>query len=156
MHMVRNAVDHGIEAADVRERVGKPRAGRVRLAAQRMDDELVIYVSDDGRGLDARALTRTAMDRGIISRDMELSEQEAFSLILRAGFTTSAIVTDLSGRGVGMDVVRSSIERLGGTIDIDSRLGEGTTFTIRLPFRTSAADTMNTWGEPPRTIGLIA
>jgi two-component system, chemotaxis family, sensor kinase CheA len=156
MHMVRNAVDHGIEAADVRERVGKPRAGRVRLAAQRMDDELVIHVSDDGRGLDARALTRTAMDRGIISRDMELSEQEAFSLILRAGFTTSAIVTDLSGRGVGMDVVRSSIERLGGTIDIDSRLGEGTTFTIRLPFRTSAADTMNTWGEPPRTIGLIA
>ena len=155
-HMVRNAIDHGIEGAEVRERQGKPPAGRLRIAAARDGDELAVVVADDGRGLDAARLTRHAVDRGIVSSGMTLSEQEAFSLILRPGFTTAPIVTDLSGRGVGMDAVRSNVESLGGTLEIDSRAGAGTTFTIRLPFRTHARRDVPTWGELPRTIGLIA
>jgi len=156
IHMVRNAIDHGIEGSEVRARQGKSPAGRLRIAADRDGEQLVVTVSDDGRGLDARRLTLHAVDRGILSSGIELSEQEAFSLILRPGFTTAAIVTDLSGRGVGMDVVRSNVEALGGTIDIDSRVGVGTTFTIRLPFRSRPPRNVETWGEPARTIGLIA
>jgi two-component system chemotaxis sensor kinase CheA len=156
VHMVRNAIDHGIEGSEVRERVGKAPAGRLAIGARLELDELVVVIADDGRGLDARRLTLHAIDRGILSPGMELSEREAFSLILRPGFTTAPIVTDLSGRGVGMDVVRSNVETLGGTIDIESRAGVGTTFTIRLPFRTVRARNVETWGEAPETIGLIA
>lgn len=156
MHMVRNAIDHGIETAEGREAAGKPAIGRVRIAAHRAGGYLIVEVSDDGRGLDAQRLARHAIDRGILSPGIELSEQEAFTLILRPGFTTAAVVTDLSGRGVGMDVVREKVETLGGTIDIDSRLGAGTTFTIRLPFRSGSDRAVETWGEIPRTIGLIA
>lgn len=155
-HMVRNAIDHGIENAEGRERAGKSSAGRLRISAHREAAQLVVVVSDDGRGLDRDRLTGHARERGILSEGIELSEREAFSLILRPGFTTAAIVTDLSGRGVGMDVVRSNVEALCGTIDIDSRVGTGTTFTIRLPFRTHLPRDVDTWGEPPRTIGLIA
>ena len=156
LHMVRNAVDHGIESAAAREAAGKPARGRIRVTAQRLGNNLVVELSDDGIGLDARNLVRHAVERGILSDGIDLSEQEAFSLILRPGFTTAQIVTDISGRGVGMDVVRSKVESLGGTIDIASRAGVGTAFTIRLPFRSHAARSMETWGEPARTIGLIA
>jgi two-component system chemotaxis sensor kinase CheA len=156
LHMVRNAVDHGIESSDVRAAAGKPERGRIRVSAQRLGTTLVVELSDDGVGLDARELVRHAVDRGILSEGIELSEQEAFSLILRPGFTTAHVVTDISGRGVGMDVVRSNVEGLGGTIDIASRAGAGTAFTIRLPFRSHAVRNVDTWGEPTRTIGLIA
>jgi two-component system chemotaxis sensor kinase CheA len=160
MHMVRNAVDHGIETRYLRETEGKPPTGSIRIIAQRIADLLVVEVSDDGRGLDPRRLARNAIDRGIVSADLQLSEQEAFALILRPGFSTAAAVTELSGRGVGMDVVRANVETLGGTIDIDSRQGKGTTFTIRLPFRSRPRrGEVETWGEEPmlpRTIGLIA
>ena len=156
LHMVRNAVDHGIEPSAVRERAGKPARGRIRVAAQRLGTNLVVELSDDGVGLDARKLVQHAVERAILSPDIDLSEQEAFSLILRPGFTTAEVVTGISGRGVGMDVVRSNVEALGGTIDIASRVGAGTAFTIRLPFRSHGARNVDTWGEPPRAIGLIA
>jgi len=155
--MVRNAIDHGIEPAEIRERAGKPVIGRVRLTARRVDTQLQIELADDGCGLDAKRLARKAQERGIISAGVELSEQEAYTLILRPGFTTAAVVTDLSGRGVGMDVVRSRVDALGGTLDISSRVGAGTTFTIRVPYRSRPRRTADdTWGEVPRTIGLIA
>ncbi|HEY4132914.1 MAG TPA: ATP-binding protein [Gemmatimonadaceae bacterium] len=156
LHMVRNAVDHGVEPAEQREKAGKPARGRIRVSAQHLGSNLVVEMTDDGIGLDARALVRHAVERGILSDGIELSEQEAFSLILRPGFTTAQVVTGISGRGVGMDVVRSNVEALGGTIDIASRVGAGTAFTIRLPFRAHAARNVDTWGEPQRTIGLIA
>lgn len=156
LHMVRNAVDHGVEPVEVREKAGKPARGRIRVAAQHLGSNLVVELTDDGAGLDARKLVRHAIERGIVSRDIELTEQEAFSLILRPGFTTADAVTDLSGRGVGMDVVRSNVEALGGTMDIASRVGAGTSFTIRLPFRSHGARSVDTWGEPTRAIGLIA
>jgi two-component system chemotaxis sensor kinase CheA len=156
VHMVRNAVDHGIESAELREQAGKPARGRIRVSAQRLGNNLVVELTDDGIGLDSRGLVRHAIERGIVSDGIELSEQEAFSLILRPGFTTARAVTDISGRGVGMDVVRSNVEALGGTIDIASRVGAGTAFTIRLPFRSHGARNADTWGEPTRTIGLIA
>jgi two-component system chemotaxis sensor kinase CheA len=156
LHMVRNAVDHGIEPAEQREQAGKPARGRIRVSAQRLGSNLVVELTDDGIGLDARGLVRHAIECGILSNGIDLSEQEAFSLILRPGFTTAQSVTDISGRGVGMDVVRSNVEALGGTIDIASRVGAGTAFTIRLPFRSHAGRPADTWGEPTRTIGLIA
>jgi two-component system chemotaxis sensor kinase CheA len=156
LHLVRNAVDHGIEPTDVRVAAGKPARGRVRIAAQKLGSNLIVEITDDGAGLDARRLVRRAIECGIISTDIDLSEQEAFSLILRPGFSTADVVTDVSGRGVGMDIVRSNVEALGGTIDISSRVGTGTAFTIRLPFRSRPMRNADTWGEPPRTIGLIA
>jgi two-component system chemotaxis sensor kinase CheA len=140
LHMVRNAIDHGIESTEERRRLGKPEAGQLRIMVQRVGAQLVIEVSDDGRGLRARELERVAIDRGLIDADAELSDEEAFALIFRPGFTTAAVVTELSGRGVGMDVVRTNVEGVGGTIGIASRVNEGTTFTIRLPFRS----------QPPR------
>jgi two-component system chemotaxis sensor kinase CheA len=161
MHMVRNAIDHGIESAEERMVAGKPPVGLLRIAAHRVGPELVIELADDGRGLDARQLVRTAVERGLISASQVLGEQDAFALIMRPGFTTARVVTGLSGRGVGMDVARSSVDALGGTIEITSRVGRGTTFTIRLPFRTQPQRAernapLDTWGEPPRMIGLIA
>lgn len=157
VHMVRNAIDHGIEPAEIRERAGKPEIGHVRLTARHADTQLQIELTDDGCGLDAKRLMRKAQERGIISAGVELSEQEAYTLILRPGFTTAAVVTDLSGRGVGMDVVRARVDALGGTLEIASRVGGGTTFTIRVPYRSRPRRTdEDTWGEVPRTIGLIA
>jgi two-component system, chemotaxis family, sensor kinase CheA len=156
LHMVRNAIDHGIENAETRARVGKLPAGRLRIAARRSGLDLVIELQDDGRGLDAGRLAETAIARGMLAPGVELAESQAFALILRPGFSTAPIVTDLSGRGVGMDIVRSTVELLGGSIAIDSRIGVGTTFTIRLPFRSHRARNAESWGEAPRTMGLIA
>lgn len=161
MHMVRNAVDHGIESPSERLQLGKRESGRLRIAARREGVELVIELADDGRGLDPEHLVRTAVERGLISPEAKLTDREAFALILRPGFTTATVVTGLSGRGVGMDVVRSAVATLGGSIAIDSRVGLGTTFTIRLPFRSQSASPgrtapTDTWGELPRVIGLIA
>ncbi len=160
MHMVRNAIDHGIESVEERARAGKPASGILRVEARRAGAELVIELSDDGRGLDPQRLTRAAIERGLIPATTILSDEDAYALIFRPGFTTATIVTGLSGRGVGMDVVHSSVEALGGSVDISSTLGRGTTFTIRLPFRTQPPRAergapIETWGEVPR-IGLIA
>ena len=142
VHMVRNAVDHGIEPVEERIKSGKPGKGRVHLSACHEGGIVVIKIEDDGGGLNAAAIREKAIHLGLISEDEELSEHDTYSLIFRAGFSTAERVTEVSGRGVGMDVVAKSIENLRGRVDIASRAGEGTTFTIRLPLTLAIIDGM--------------
>jgi two-component system chemotaxis sensor kinase CheA len=134
-HMVRNCVDHGMEAPDAREAAGKPREGKVVLAAYQRAADLVIEVVDDGAGIDVEKVKAKAVEKGLITAENAegMSEREALWLIFRSGFSTKQEVTDLSGRGVGMDVVREHIERLHGMIDLESTLGEGSKFTLSVP-----------------------
>ena len=134
-HMVRNAADHGLEMPDVRAAAGKSRTGRVHLRAFHEGGHIVIQIADDGRGLDPAKIRRKVVETGLAS-EAELTgmtEANIYRFILRPGFSTAAQVTAISGRGVGMDVVRTNIERIGGAIDIESRLNQGTTFTIKIP-----------------------
>lgn len=133
MHIVRNAFDHAIEPAGERESAGKPASGRIRIEALQRGNDVVIAVSDDGRGIDARAVLERARQRGLVPADAELTTKEALDLVFLPGLSTREAVTETSGRGVGMDVVRSNIAALGGMVDIESRTGEGTTITIILP-----------------------
>lgn len=133
MHMVRNAADHGIEAPAARAVAGKPTAGTITLRAHHQGGFVVIEIADDGGGLDPARLRAKAIERGLIPADAVLEDRDALELIFAAGFSTAEQVSDLSGRGVGMDVVRRNIERLRGTVEIESHLGTGTTFTIFLP-----------------------
>ncbi len=135
VHMIRNSCDHGIERPDVREKEGKPRKGTICLTAEHEGNHIVIRIMDDGRGMNAEALRSKAVEKGIITRDQasQMSEQEAFNLIFAAGFSTAEKVTNVSGRGVGMDVVRTNIQKLKGTIHIESQVGRGSVFTIKLP-----------------------
>jgi two-component system chemotaxis sensor kinase CheA len=135
VHLVRNAVDHGLEAPGERKAQGKSPAGRVTLRAINQAGAVVIEVVDDGRGLDAEALKRRAVEKGLLTlaAAASMSEMAAFQLVFLPGLTTAQKVTDVSGRGVGMDVVRNNIRNLQGTIDIQSKRGTGTTFSVRLP-----------------------
>ena len=133
VHMIRNSADHGIETPDARAAAGKPRAGTIRLRAFHQGGFVVIEVSDDGRGLDPARIHAKAIERGLVSPEEKLEPRGIYDLIFAPGFSTAEKVTDLSGRGVGMDVVRRNIERLRGKIEIDSTLGRGTRFTISLP-----------------------
>ncbi len=135
MHMIRNALDHGIEARDERMRAGKPPVGTIALNAFQKGNQVVLEVEDDGRGIDPKALVDVAIRRGLITADegRELAAREALALVFRPGFTTREEATDLSGRGVGMDVVKTNIGKLGGIVDISSELGIGTKVTITLP-----------------------
>lgn len=142
VHMVRNAVDHGIEPAEHRQRAGKPPGGNVRLRAYHAGGNVMVELSDDGRGLDSDKLVASAVAKGLLDPGATLSEQEAFQLIFEPGFSTAAAVTDVSGRGVGMDVVRRGIESLSGRIDIASTPGRGTTFTVRIPLTLAITDGM--------------
>lgn len=139
-HLVRNAVDHGIEAAEHRARDGKSPQGAIRLNAYHEAGNIVIEVSDDGRGLEREKLIAKALERGVIQTADGLSEQDVFQLIFEPGFSTADQVTNLSGRGVGMDVVKRNIEALRGTVDVDSTIGEGTTLRIRLPLTLAIID----------------
>ena len=148
MHLVRNAMDHGIEPADVREARGKPAKGRVELNAFHDSGSIVIEVVDDGGGLNAEKIQAKAIEKGIIQPGQVLSEQEICNLIFEAGFSTADKVSNLSGRGVGMDVVKRNIQALRGTVEVKTELGAGSRFVIRLPltlaiidgFLTSVAD----------------
>ncbi len=135
MHMIRNAVDHGIESPSERESAGKPRAASIRLRAYQTANNVLVELRDDGRGLDLAAIKSTALKRRLHSQEelAAMSREQLHLLIFAPGFSTSAMVTDVSGRGVGMDVVRINIERLKGTIRVQSEPGRGTIFTIRLP-----------------------
>jgi len=136
MHLVRNAVDHGLENPDARAAAGKPTEGIVRLAAAHRGNTVEIRVSDDGRGLDTAKLKKKAIERGLITEEEaeEMDDRAARELIFRAGFSTAATVSEVSGRGVGMDVVRQTIiTRLKGTIDVESNVGQGSTFVLKLP-----------------------
>jgi two-component system chemotaxis sensor kinase CheA len=140
MHIVRNAIDHGIESIDDRVNAGKPEEGVVRLNAYHQSGAIIIEVSDDGRGLNTDKILRKAIERGLVAADHKLSEREIFNLIFAPGFSTADQVTDLSGRGVGMDVVRQNIEQLRGTVDIFSIAGEGSRFQIQLPLTLAIID----------------
>ncbi|GLQ94744.1 Hpt domain-containing protein [Dyella acidisoli] len=133
-HMLRNAVAHGIETPEARRASGKSEEGAVRIRVAREATEVVIRVSDDGRGLDREAIRKRAIERGLIRADTRLFDDQLLSLITLTGFSTASTVTQLAGRGVGMDVVASEIKAMGGSLAIESRQGEGTTFVLRLPF----------------------
>ncbi|TCP44134.1 chemotaxis protein CheA [Rhodovulum marinum] len=135
VHLIRNAMDHGIEPAAARAAAGKPPEGLVRLSARLSEDQVVIEVADDGKGIDLDRVRDKAVERGLLSAEAAaaLPEADAMRLILQPGFSTAAAVSDLSGRGVGMDVVASMVERAGGTVSLASRTGDGTTVSIRLP-----------------------
>jgi len=140
MHMVRNAVDHGIETIEDRKAAGKSPVGKVKLAASHSGGNIQIRLEDDGKGLDPDRLREKAIEKGVISPEAKLTREECFQLIFAAGFSTAAEVTDVSGRGVGMDVVRSNIESLRGRIIIDSEPGKGSTFIIELPLTLAIID----------------
>jgi len=136
-HMLRNALDHGIETPAERTRVGKPETGEITLSLTREGGDVVLRMIDDGAGIPIRVIRDKAIRQGMMRADETLSDREILQFILQPGFSTAQQVTQISGRGVGMDVVASEIKQLGGSLDIDSRLGEGTTFTVRLPFTVS-------------------
>ena len=133
LHLLRNAVGHGIESPVEREAAGKSARGRVRLEATAEGSRVSLRVTDDGRGIDPERVARAAVERGIISRDERLTEQQALRLIFRPGFSTAAELSTVSGRGVGLDVVEQMVERAGGELRVWSRRGAGTTFELRLP-----------------------
>jgi two-component system chemotaxis sensor kinase CheA len=142
VHMLRNSVDHGIESAEVRRSLGKPEVGTINLDAYYQGDRIMIRVADDGKGLDRDVLIAKAVENGVVREGEILSDQEAFNLIFMAGFSTAKEVTDISGRGVGMDVVRRNIEKLRGQIFTESEKGRGTTITISLPLTLAIIDGM--------------
>jgi two-component system chemotaxis sensor kinase CheA len=133
MHMVRNSIDHGIESPADRVKAGKPQAGRIQLKAYRQADHIQIEIVDDGRGLNKDRILAKARERGLIGEAVHLADSEIFQLIFEPGFSTAEKVTDISGRGVGMDVVKRQIQKLRGKIDIQSTPGLGTTFYLKLP-----------------------
>ncbi|MFZ2301074.1 MAG: chemotaxis protein CheA [Gallionella sp.] len=140
MHLVRNSMDHGIEKAEIRLQRGKPAKGTVHLNAYHESGSIVVEVGDDGGGLNRARILAKALEKGLVTASQTLSDQEVYGLIFEAGFSTAEAVTNLSGRGVGMDVVRRNIEALRGTVEIDSREGIGTTVKIRLPLTLAIID----------------
>lgn len=135
MHLLRNAADHGLESAEVRKKTGKPAVGSIFLDAYQDGNNVVIEVRDDGAGIDTEAVKAKAISKGVITVEQgeNMTEQEIVNLLFHAGFSTSEVVSDVSGRGVGLDVVRSKIEALSGEVEVKSKLGVGSTWTIRLP-----------------------
>lgn len=135
VHIIRNSCDHGIESPEVRAERGKSETGKIILKAYNEGNHIVIEIQDDGKGLDPEALKSKALEKGLITdRDVAtMSDKEAFSLIFKAGFSTAAAITNISGRGVGMDVVKTNIEKLNGIIDVESQLGLGTTLKLKIP-----------------------
>ena len=140
VHLVRNAIDHGIETAEERADQGKPEQGTIRLDAYHQGGNIVIEVGDDGKGLNSNVIRTKAVEKGLIEADTFLSESEVFDLIFQPGFSTAQQVSDISGRGVGMDVVKRNIKSLGGRIHIESELGVGTTIKVHLPLTLAILD----------------
>jgi chemotaxis protein histidine kinase CheA len=132
-HLLRNAIAHGIESPEQREHLGKPAIGEIILSLKREKNGMVIEFSDDGAGLDMAKLKKQAIERNLIPKDWQLSDQQATQLIFLPGLSTAAEVTEISGRGIGLDVVRSEVNALGGRLDVASMQGEGLVFTICLP-----------------------
>lgn len=141
-HMVRNAVDHGIESPEEREKVGKPPAGVIRVRAFHSGGNVIVELSDDGRGLDRDKIIRRAIQMGLIESDRGLTDTDVYNFIFAPGFSTAAEVTDLSGRGVGLDVVKRNVEALRGRIEISSSPGKGSKFSLRLPLTLAITDGM--------------
>ncbi len=133
VHLIRNSIDHGIELPADRESSGKPREGTIQLSAEHRDSNVVIRIRDDGHGIDPGRIRAKAVERGLISEHDQLTREEIYHLIFEPGFSTAEKISDISGRGVGMDVVKKSIQALRGTVSVDSVPGQGTVFTIQLP-----------------------
>lgn len=144
VHLVRNSVDHGIEMPDVRAKSGKPRTGLVKLAAQQAGDHILLTIQDDGAGMDPEKLKSIAIKRGVLDPDAaaRMSDTEAFNLIFAPGFSTKEQISDISGRGVGMDVVKTKINQLNGTVHIHSKLGQGTLLEIKVPLTLAILPTL--------------
>jgi len=144
IHLVRNSVDHGIESPEEREGVGKPREGNVLLSAEQEGDHILLVIQDDGAGMDPEKLRNLAIERGMLDAEAarRLTEQECFNLIFQAGFSTKTEISDVSGRGVGMDVVKTKITQLNGTLSIDSVIGQGTRIAIQVPLTLAIMPTL--------------
>ncbi|PSF06168.1 chemotaxis protein CheA [Marinobacter fuscus] len=144
VHLVRNSVDHGVEAPDVREQAGKPRAGTVTLSAEQEGDHILLSIADDGAGMDANVLRRKAVEKGLFEQDAadRLTDNECYNLIFAAGFSTKEQISDVSGRGVGMDVVKTRIGQLNGQINIVSEKGKGTSIIIKVPLTLAIMPTL--------------
>ncbi|HPD33259.1 MAG TPA: chemotaxis protein CheA [Candidatus Kapabacteria bacterium] len=143
MHLVRNALDHGIETPEERIAKGKPETGTIHLAARYDGNEILITVSDDGAGMNPDIIKKKAIERGIIDpNESNISDKDIIQLIFEPGFSTAKVVTDISGRGVGLDVVKKNIEKLQGSVDVSSKVNEGTTFTLRIPLTLAIMDAL--------------
>ncbi|WP_027389260.1 chemotaxis protein CheA [Chrysiogenes arsenatis] len=140
VHLIRNSLDHGIEMPAVREAAGKPRAGKILLSAKHSGDSVLIQIIDDGKGIDPDVIRAKAIQKGMIGEHAELSRKEIFDLILAPGFSTSEKVSSVSGRGVGMDVVKRNIDAMRGTVEITSEVGKGSTMSLRLPLTLAIID----------------
>jgi two-component system chemotaxis sensor kinase CheA len=135
VHLVRNALDHGVESPEQRRAAGKPEAAAISIAASRIGDRLLIEVKDDGRGIDPAVVRRKASEKQLLQPDelAALSDEGVVDLVFSAGFSTASAVSDISGRGIGMDVVRTAIEQIGGRVSLESKVGAGTTVRLDLP-----------------------
>jgi two-component system chemotaxis sensor kinase CheA len=142
VHMIRNAIDHGLEPSEDRKRAGKSEKGTIRLSAYHKGGNIVIEIEDDGRGLDTMTILEKAVKQGLVASDAVLSDKEIFMLVMKPGFSTAQAITDISGRGVGMDVVKKAIEAMSGRVDIESVQGKGTTVIITLPLTLAIIDGM--------------
>ncbi|MDH5712129.1 MAG: chemotaxis protein CheA, partial [Gammaproteobacteria bacterium] len=144
VHLVRNAVDHGIEMPDEREAAGKPREGHVLLKAEQEGDHILLSITDDGKGMDPKKLREIAVEKGMMDADAaaRLDDRDAYNLIFAPGFSTKKEISDISGRGVGMDVVKTRITQLNGTVEIDSELGKGSKLSIKLPLTLAIMPTL--------------
>ena len=144
VHILRNSLDHGLETPEERRAAGKPAAGRLTISARSESDRVVIEITDDGRGIDPEVIRRKAYEKGIIDEQAleRMTEQEALNLIFAPGFSTATQVSNLSGRGVGMDVVRTAVARVNGSIDLKSRLGQGTRLRLSLPLSMAVTNVM--------------
>jgi two-component system, chemotaxis family, sensor kinase CheA len=159
VHLVRNAVDHGIETPEERERAGKPRAGTVILAAEQEGDHILLSIEDDGKGMDPEVLRRKAVEKGLMDEESaaRLDDKDCYNLIFHAGFSTKTEISDISGRGVGMDVVKTRISQLNGSVDIDSRKGKGSRLSIRVPLTLAIMPTlMVVLGKQPFALPLAS
>lgn len=144
VHLVRNAVDHGVEGPDEREAAGKPRKGRVVLAARQEGDHIMLSIEDDGKGMDANVLRRKAVEKGMMDEEAagRLDDHEAFNLIFAPGFSTKTEISDVSGRGVGMDVVKTRIVQMNGTVEVESEFGKGSRIVIKVPLTLAIMPTL--------------
>src|SRR5690606_25099379 len=159
VHLVRNAVDHGIELPDVRESRGKSRVGTILLTAEQEGDHILLTISDDGNGMDPELLRRKAVEKGLMDKDAadRLSRSECFELIFAPGFSTKTQVSDVSGRGVGMDVVKTKIGQLNGSVSVDSTLGKGSRIEIKVPLTLAIMPTMMVMvGEQTFALPLVS
>jgi two-component system chemotaxis sensor kinase CheA len=160
VHLVRNALDHGIEKPDVRAEKGKPRCGTIQLDARQEGDHIIISIQDDGAGIDPARISAKAIEKGLVTpeRVKTMSKTEILEMIFLPGFSTAEKVTDISGRGVGMDVVRSNIKKLNGAVEMDSHIGLGSTITLKLPLTLAILPVLlvkesgNAYGLPLRSV----